>query len=250
MKKLFSALFLPLGGRARPWAGPGLLGLALCAGALGWLVPASAQITGLTPTLQAELDAAVADHGAGRLEQALATMQSLARRGVPAARYNLGLMHLRGEVPVPDPAEAERLLVSAAEAGFVTAQALLGQAYENGQIGAVPGRRDLVQAHRWYEAAALAGSVPAQVSMGTAYFLGRGRPKDMALALQWYREAAKGGDVGAMYLTASMYEHGDGVEADLRLARYWYAQAARLGDEAAPAKLKALDAQQGQAAGI
>lgn len=204
----------------------------------------------LAPALQAELDAAVADHSAGRHAQALAAMQSLALRGVPAARYNLGLMHLRGEVPVSDRAEAERLLLSAAEAGFVTAQALLGQAYEQGQIGPVPGQKDLVRAHRWYEAAALAGSVDAQVSMGTAYFLGRGRPKDLALALQWYRAAAKGGDVGAMYLTASMYEHGDGVEADLRLAGYWYAQAARLGDEAAPGKLKEVQAKQAQAAGI
>jgi uncharacterized protein len=114
----------------------------------------------------------------------------------------------------------------------------------------VPGRRELALAHRWYEAAAQAGSVDAQVAMGTAYFLGRGRPKDMTMALQWYREAARGGDVGAMYITASMYEHGDGVDTDLRLARYWYEQAARLGDEAAPGKLKEVDAKRAQASGI
>ncbi len=234
----------------RPPTRPGLSwGLALAL-MLGSAPAAAAPPARLAPALQAELDAAVADHTAGRREQALAAMQSLAQRGVPAARYNLGLLHLRGELPVPDRAEAERLLLSAAEAGFVTAQALLGQAYELGQIGPVPGQRNLEQAHRWYEAAALAGSVDAQVSMGTAYFLGRGRPKDMALALQWYREAAKGGDLGAMYLTASMYEHGDGVETDLRLARYWYEQAARLGDEAAPGKLKEVQAKQAQAAGI
>jgi uncharacterized protein len=214
------------------------------------LPAANAAAPPLSPALQAELDAAVADHSAGRQDQALLAMQSLAQRGVPAARYNLGLMHLLGEVPQPDRAEAERLLISAAEAGFVTAQALLGQAYERGQIGPVPGRRELALAHRWYEAAAQAGSVDAQVAMGTAYFLGRGRPKDMTMALQWYREAARGGDVGAMYITASMYEHGDGVDTDLRLARYWYEQAARLGDEAAPGKLKEVDAKRAQASGI
>ena len=79
--------------------------------------------------------------------------------------------------------------------------------------------------------------------MGTAHFLGRGAAKDAASAVHWFREAAKGGDVGAMYLLASMYEQGDGVERDLRLARYWYAAAARHGDEAAPSKLRQIDAQ-------
>jgi TPR repeat protein len=60
--------------------------------------------------------------------------------------------------------------------------------------------------------------------------------------LQWYREAAKAGDIGAMYLVGSMYEHGEGVEPDLRLARYWYALAALGGDEAAPGKLREVDA--------
>src|SRR5436853_285534 len=61
-------------------------------------------------------------------------------------------------------------------------------------------------------------------------------------AAHWYREAANHGDVGAQYILGSMYEKGDGVSADLRLARYWYAAAARQGDEAAPAKLKDIDA--------
>ena len=39
-----------------------------------------------------------------------------------------------------------------------------------------------------------------------------------------------------------MYETGDGVERDLREARYWYGVAARNGDDAAPSKVKELDA--------
>jgi TPR repeat protein len=45
-----------------------------------------------------------------------------------------------------------------------------------------------------------------------------------------------------MYLLASMYEQGDGVERDLRLARYWYDVAAKNGDDAAPGKVKEIDA--------
>ena len=104
------------------------------------------------------------------------------------------------------------------------------------------GRRDLAAAHRWYEQAAAAGSVDAQVAAGTAYYLGRGAPKSPADAVRWFREAAKGGDVGAQYLLASMYEQGDGVARDLRLARYWYDIAAKNGDEAAPGKLREIDA--------
>jgi TPR repeat protein len=45
-----------------------------------------------------------------------------------------------------------------------------------------------------------------------------------------------------MYLIASMYEHGNGVPQDDRLARYWYELAAQAGDEAAPGKLRELQA--------
>jgi TPR repeat protein len=90
--------------------------------------------------------------------------------------------------------------------------------------------------------AAESGSAEAALAMGTGHYLGRGLPKDPVRAAHWFREAAKGGDVGAMYLLASMYEQGDGVERDLRLARYWYFVAAQNGDEAAPGKVKELDA--------
>lgn len=187
---------------------------------------------------QSALDRAVLDYESGRAAEALIVFEALAGRGVPAAQFNLGLMHLNGEVPRPDLAQARRWLTAAGEGGFVTAQLLLGQAWENGRFG----RRDLPLSTRWYELAATAGSVDAQVAMGTAFFLGRGARQDMAEAARWYREAAKGGDIGAQYLLASMYEHGDGVERDLRLARYWYQAAADAGDEAAPSKLKEIDA--------
>jgi TPR repeat protein len=202
------------------------------------LACAAAAAPGLTPVQKARLDAAVSDYESGRLTAARQAFEALARDQVPAAYFNLAGMHLRGEHPRSDPAAAERLLVQAAERGFVTAMVTLGQVFETGATG----RRDLVQAHRWYELAAEAGAVEAQLAMGTAYYLGRGRARDPAAAARWYREAARGGDVGAMYLIASMYEKGEGVERDLRLARYWYDAAAREGDEAAPGKLREIDA--------
>jgi len=204
-----------------------------------WLAAnGSAAAPALAPAVRAELDAALQAYAAGQLAPARSAFESLAQRQVPAAQYNLAVMHLRGEVPRSDLVLAGELLTRAAHGGLVTAQLALAQALENADLG----HRDLALAHRWYQVAAVNGSVDAQLAVGTAHFLGRGLAKDPALAVHWFREAAKGGDIGAMYLLASMYEQGDGVDRDLRLARYWYDQAARNGDEAAPAKVQELDA--------
>ena len=202
------------------------------------LQSALAQQPAKRPELRSQLDAAVINYESGHLDAARVAFEALSRRGLPAADYNLAVMHLKNEVPQPSRQRAEQLLMRSARAGFVTAQLMLGRALENGDFG----RRDLMLAHQWYEAAAESGSVEAQVAMGTAFYLGRGRAKDAARAAHWFREGAKGGDVGAMYLLASMVEQGDGVERNLRLARYWYDVAARNGDAAAPAKVKELDA--------
>ena len=211
----------------------GAIGAVNAAGAAG-LQPALAQ----PPALQSQLDAAVINYESGHLAAARQAFESLSRRGLPAADYNLAVMHLKNELPNASRQRAEQLLTRSARGGFVTAQVMLGRALENGDFG----RRDLLLAHQWYEVAAESGSAEAQVAMGTAFYLGRGRAKDTTRAVHWFREGAKGGDVGAMYLLASMYEQGDGVERNLRLARYWYDIAARNGDEAAPSKVKELDA--------
>ena len=188
------------------------------------------------------IEEAVATYERGDLVKARSAFARLAREGVPAADYNLAVMHLRGELPEANPREALRLMTRAAEAGFVTAIYGLAQLHELGQAGL---RVDLVEANRWYQRAAEAGSVDGQVAIGTAFYLGRGAAKDATLAARWFRIAAQGGDVGAMYLIASMFEAGDGVERDLKEARYWYGVAARNGDDAAPSKVKELDAKLG-----
>ncbi len=185
------------------------------------------------------IDAAVAAYERGDLATARAAFARLAREGVAAADYNLAVMHLRGEMPHANAREAVRLMTRAAEGGFVTAMFGLAQLYEQGQAGLAT---NLSEAHRWYLRAAESGSVDAQVAIATAHYLGRGVAKDATQAARWFRIAAQGGDVGAQYLIASMYETGDGVERDLREARYWYGVAARNGDEAAPSKVKELDA--------
>lgn len=179
------------------------------------------------------IELAIGAYERGDVESARRQLEALARRGLPAAEHNLGVMALdQGR-----PEDAEAHFRRAAAGGFVTAMLALGQLHEQGRLG----RRDLPTAMHWYRQAAEGGSVDAMVETGTAFYLGRGAPLDKAQAAHWYREAAKGGDVGAQYLIASMYETGDGVPQDLRLARYWYGVAADNGDEAAPGKLKELE---------
>lgn len=203
-----------------------------------------AAVLGVVAAVQANaagsrIEDAVAAYERGDLAAARTAFGRLGRKGVAAADYNLAVMHLRGEMPNASATEALRLMTRAAEAGFVTGLYGLAQLHELGQAGLTV---DLVQANRWYLRAAEAGSVDGQVAIGTAHYLGRGAPKDLARAARWFRVAAQGGDVGAMYLYASMLEAGDGVDRDLVEARYWYAAAARNGDDAAPSKVKELDA--------
>jgi uncharacterized protein len=185
------------------------------------------------------LEQAVALYEQGHWAAAQAAFERLSAAGVPAADHNLGVMHLRKELPQPSVDQGLRLLARAAERGFVTAMVMLAHLHERGDV---TGQKDLAQAYRWHRKAAEAGHMESQVETATAHYLGRGARKDMTEAAHWYREAAKQGEGGAQYLLASMYEHGLGVDKDLRLARYWYARCAQGGDIAAPGKVREMDA--------
>jgi TPR repeat protein len=188
---------------------------------------------------QSPLDAAVAAYQRGDLTQARSALLQLSAQGVPAADYNLAVMHLKREMPAASDREALRLMMRAAEAGFVTAMVGMAELHELGRAGL---KVDLAQSVLWSRRAADAGSVDAQVDVATAHYLGRGAAKDVALAARWYRLAAQRGDVGAMFIVAAFYESGEGVERDLAEARYWYAAAARNGEPGADLKVKEIDA--------
>jgi uncharacterized protein len=189
-----------------------------------------------------QLEAAVAAYDNKQLKTARLGFERLAQQGVPAAHYNLAVMHLRGELPRANPREALRRMTLAAEGGFVTAMVGMADLYEQGARGIAA---DAQRARSWRQRAAEAGSVESQVTLGTAFYLGRGAPLDKAAAAHWYQRAAQAGDVGAQYLYAAMLETGDGIAQDLHEARYWYGAAARSGDDAAPFKVKELDAKLG-----
>ncbi|RQO54356.1 sel1 repeat family protein [Paucibacter sp. KBW04] len=201
----------------------------------------------MTPSRADTMAQALAAYEAGDSKTAAQLFQGLSAQQLPLADYNLAMMHLRAELPQPEPQKARRLLERAAAHRLVRAELALGQFYEMG-LQSKTGKSDLAQANRWYARAAEHGSVDAQVALATAFYLGRGIAKNEVQAAHWFRAAANGGDVGAQYLLASMYETGLGLAPDLRLARYWYEIAAANGDEAAPFKLKEVDARLGSVA--
>lgn len=187
-------------------------------------------------------DLALTHYAQGKLILAAQEFGLLAQQGHPGALHNLAAMHLQGELPDASPVKAKSLLERSAAGGFVTAMVALGQLYESDRLGPP----DLKRSLDWYTQAAERGSADAQVAVATAFYLGRGAPQDATAAARWYREAAVQGDPGAMYILAAQYEKGDGVGQDLRLARYWYSASADAGDDAAPWKVKELDARLAQ----
>ncbi|HET9821514.1 MAG TPA: tetratricopeptide repeat protein [Burkholderiaceae bacterium] len=214
---------------------PGLRGLLIA-----WTAVAMAMSAYAAP-----IDDAVAAYQRGDRAAARVAFERLAAQGVPAAAYNLAVMHLRRELPHASDREALRWMTRAAEAGFVTAMVALAELHEQGRAGLGV---DLATSVLWYRRAAEAGSVQAQLAVGTAHYLGRGAARDAAAAARWFRLAAQGGDAAAMYLFASMAEHGEGVPRDLHEARYWYAAAARNGEVGAAEKARELDARLAQPA--
>lgn len=128
-----------------------------------------------------------------------------------------------------DYATALRLWRPLAEAGHYTAQAFLGEIYENGK--GVP--LDYAEALKWYRKAADLGDSNAQVSLGRLYQQGKGIRRDDSEALSWYRKAASRENPRAHFYLGNMYHRGEGVRQDYVEAFRWYRKGADGGNAAA-----------------
>lgn len=115
-------------------------------------------------------------------------------------------------------ASAFRELLSAAERGHGTANALIGNLYRDG-LGVA---QDLGVAAQHYRRGAEAGYCPAMFSLARMYHLGRGVAEDPAEAAKWYRSAAQKGHVWAQFDLAAYYEKGLLVPQDPVQAYLWY----------------------------
>ena len=111
-----------------------------------------------------------------------------------AGPYELGLLHLTGfgDDIFKDEAYASQLLTHSAELGHAQASFLMGQAYENGQLGCP---RDAALSVHFYTGAADKGHPEAMMALCAWYMVGA-EPvleKDEGEAYAWAKQAAETG---------------------------------------------------------
>ncbi len=160
--------------------------------------------------------------------KAVELLKSAAVLDHPEGLYYLGLLTRAGTGTAQDADAGLRLLVRAAEGGFVQAQ------FELSKIYSTMAPPETEQALRWLMEAAQGGITEAQFYLANALEKGQGAPNDKAKALEWYRRAAEGGMplaqriLGTKYLTDTPENAANPSEA-LR----WLSTAAQAGDPGA-----------------
>jgi TPR repeat protein len=100
---------------------------------------------------------------------------------------------------------------------------------------------DMGAAVTHFRSAADKGYVPAEAILGVQYANGLGVPQNWAEAVRWYRKAADAGHGGAAANLGQCYQNGNGVPKDRNEAAKWYRIAMDHGDPHAPGLLVALN---------
>lgn len=181
-----------------------------------------------------------------------------------AGPYELGLLHLTGfgDDIFKDEAYASQLLTQSAELGHVQSNFLMGQAYENGQLGCP---RDAALSVHFYNGAAAKGHAEAMMALCAWYMVGA-EPvleKDEGEAYAWAKQAAETGKSSkarvipyhpsrvtlltlttgfakAEYAVGYFTEMGVGCRRDPLEANVWYVRAADQGNETAYQRLQII----------
>jgi len=171
-------------------------------------------------TSRTDLKAAL-DWTAQRLDE---HEKAVAKRDIEA-RFNLGVMHEKGQGVPKDERKAVLCYEEAAAQGLAEAQFNLGAMYEEGR--GVP--KDERKAVLCYQQAADQGFANAQFNLGLMYANGEGIPKDERKAVEFFEKAAAQGLANAQFNLGFMYANGRGVSKDDRRAVEWYEKAAAQG---------------------
>lgn len=121
--------------------------------------------------------------------EAAAYYQRAADQKHPASLYNLGLLHLSGELGKSNAVLAFSCFEQAAKLGVVQAQYNLANMLDQG-AGCYA---DKSAAFNWYNTAAEQGYKQAWNNIAVMYYLGEGVDQDKIKAYAWTLLAAKGG---------------------------------------------------------
>ncbi len=119
-------------------------------------------------------------------------------------------------------------LETEARDGRPDAEVELGDLYEEGRIDALP---DPLNAARWYLDAAEQGDPRAWRPLGELYLNGGGGiDRDFVKARHWLLRAAGRNDARAQYDLGRIFAEGLGVAPDWPEARYWFERALHNGN--------------------
>lgn len=144
----------------------------------------------------------------------------------PPAMCAMGILRLGAAKTDTETNAAVGLIAKAAVRGYLPAEFVLGQIYEQGWNG----DRDIRRAISHYRRAAEGGEIPSQLRLASLASRGEyGLSVDYAEAYKWYRKAAESGDHIAQTNLASFYAMGRGIPRDDQEAFKWYEKAAKGG---------------------
>lgn len=184
----------------------------------------------------------------------LPDLEAMAKRGIGAAEFALGVLALHGILEERDVGRACTHFAAALEKGFSGAKfrhaqcieendparalALMQEAADAGHVGAIErlGRicleaepPDAPCAYSRLERASREGRLSATTLLGWMHAEGIGGKVDLARALRYYREAAQKGEASARNNLGELYETGRGVDKDPAKAFDYYMAAALAG---------------------
>lgn len=172
----------------------------------------------------------------------LTRASNVANELIAAAPYELGKIHYDGfkDIVISDRKYALELYSQAAALGHVQSAAILGKAYEMGDV--VP--QDANLSIHYYTQAAMGGDPESMLAMCAWYLVGSDPylPKDEAEAFEWAKRAAMCDLPRAQFALANFYEKGIGCIKSQLDAQEWYKKGAENGDEKCLARLNDKDA--------
>jgi TPR repeat protein/ubiquitin-protein ligase len=145
-----------------------------------------------------------------------------------------------GYVTTGDSAEAQRLMLEAANGGHAEAQFRVGVNYGAGN--GLP--QNMSEAVAWFRKAAQQGHAKAQNFLAACLFDGNGVAPSIPEAIHWWQASAQQGDPDAQHALGGCYLNGTGVTKSLDEALRLYGNAAKQGHEKAFAAVR-LAAEEG-----
>jgi TPR repeat protein len=145
-----------------------------------------------------------------------------ARKGNPAAQYNLGYCYQHGKGVAKDYNKAFIWYTKSAKNEYALGQNNLGECYEKG-FGT---DKNYNKAFELYSKSAENGCAEGQKNLGNCYYYGRGITKDDKKAFELYSESANNGYALGQNNLARCYEMGIGTDIDFNKAFECYFKAA------------------------